>query len=298
MLLSVEAALSRRTTGREPMLGKLALPSIRELIALRRRRHAPRGAQPLAARRLGRAGRCAVRPRASSRAATRPAQTGGRDLRLSRSRHPADRPDHLLGGRVAIRLERDGSGRPDGPAGRDCLRSRPSDSSTCSIQNERSIARALLEYREDSVGRLMTPDYLVVRREWTMRHVLDHIRAHGRDRETLERHLHHRRAQQAGRRPADSRDPAGPAARPCLGPDGQRVRESLRHRRPEEGRRGLRQVRPDRAAGRRHPGPDGRDRHPRRRARRRRARGHPRLAEIRRTGSARRALHEHARCRR
>ena len=31
----------------------------------------------------------------------------------------------------------------------------------------------------------MTPDYLVVRREWTMRHVLDHIRAHGRDRETL-----------------------------------------------------------------------------------------------------------------
>jgi magnesium transporter len=50
---------------------------------------------------------------------------------------------------------------------------------------ERHVARALLEYREDSVGRLMTPDYLVVRREWTMRHVLDHIRAHGRDRETL-----------------------------------------------------------------------------------------------------------------
>jgi magnesium transporter len=52
-------------------------------------------------------------------------------------------------------------------------------------QNERVVARALLEYREDSVGRLMTPDYLVVRREWTIRHVLDHIRAHGRDRETL-----------------------------------------------------------------------------------------------------------------
>ncbi len=50
---------------------------------------------------------------------------------------------------------------------------------------ERQVARALLEYRVDSVGRLMTPDYLVVRREWTMRHVLDHIRAHGRDRETL-----------------------------------------------------------------------------------------------------------------
>ena len=52
-------------------------------------------------------------------------------------------------------------------------------------EGEREVARALLEYREDSVGRLMTPDYLVVRREWTIRHVLDHIRGHGRDRETL-----------------------------------------------------------------------------------------------------------------
>jgi magnesium transporter len=31
----------------------------------------------------------------------------------------------------------------------------------------------------------MTPDYVVVRKEWTMRHVLDHVRAHGRDSETL-----------------------------------------------------------------------------------------------------------------
>jgi magnesium transporter len=50
---------------------------------------------------------------------------------------------------------------------------------------QRAIAKALLDYGEDSVGRLMTPDYVVVRREWTMRHVLDHIRAHGRDSETL-----------------------------------------------------------------------------------------------------------------
>ena len=49
---------------------------------------------------------------------------------------------------------------------------------------QRAIARGLLEYREDSVGRLMTPDYVVVRKEWTMRHVLDHVRAHGRDSET------------------------------------------------------------------------------------------------------------------
>ena len=31
----------------------------------------------------------------------------------------------------------------------------------------------------------MTPDYVVVRKDWTMRHVLDHVRAHGRDSETL-----------------------------------------------------------------------------------------------------------------
>jgi len=50
---------------------------------------------------------------------------------------------------------------------------------------QQTIARALLEYREDSVGRLMTPDYVVVRKDWTIRHVLDHVRAHGRDSETL-----------------------------------------------------------------------------------------------------------------
>jgi magnesium transporter len=50
---------------------------------------------------------------------------------------------------------------------------------------ERAIARGLLDFPQDSVGRLMTPDFVVVRAEWTMRHVLDHIRAHGRDSETL-----------------------------------------------------------------------------------------------------------------
>jgi magnesium transporter len=50
---------------------------------------------------------------------------------------------------------------------------------------QRAVARALLDYGEDSVGRLMTPDYVVVRKDWTMRHVLDHIRTHGRDSETL-----------------------------------------------------------------------------------------------------------------
>jgi magnesium transporter len=51
--------------------------------------------------------------------------------------------------------------------------------------DQRAVARSLLTYGEESVGRLMTPDYVAVRKEWTIRHVLDHVRAHGRDSETL-----------------------------------------------------------------------------------------------------------------
>lgn len=50
---------------------------------------------------------------------------------------------------------------------------------------ERAKAEKLLAYPVDSVGRLMTPDYVAMRAEWTVQHVLDHIRAHGHDSETL-----------------------------------------------------------------------------------------------------------------
>ena len=50
---------------------------------------------------------------------------------------------------------------------------------------ERKIAQQLLNYPEDSVGRLMTPDFVSVRVDWTIEHVLAHIREHGRDSETL-----------------------------------------------------------------------------------------------------------------
>ena len=36
-----------------------------------------------------------------------------------------------------------------------------------------------------SVGRLMTPHYVAVREHWTVREVLDYVRAHGQDSETL-----------------------------------------------------------------------------------------------------------------
>jgi magnesium transporter len=43
----------------------------------------------------------------------------------------------------------------------------------------------LLGYPPDSVGRLMTPHYVAVREDWTLQHVLDYIRLHGQDSETL-----------------------------------------------------------------------------------------------------------------
>ncbi|MBS0207876.1 MAG: magnesium transporter [Planctomycetes bacterium] len=48
-----------------------------------------------------------------------------------------------------------------------------------------AVAQRLLSYGDNTVGRLMSPDMIAIRREWTVQHVLDYIRAHGRDRETL-----------------------------------------------------------------------------------------------------------------
>src|SRR5580765_970775 len=50
---------------------------------------------------------------------------------------------------------------------------------------ERRIAQSLLGYPEGSVGRLMTPDFIAVKEDWTIQQVLDHVREHGRDSETL-----------------------------------------------------------------------------------------------------------------
>ena len=50
---------------------------------------------------------------------------------------------------------------------------------------ERAVAVGLLGYPEGSIGRLMTPQYVAVREDWTIAQVLDYIRAHGQDSETL-----------------------------------------------------------------------------------------------------------------
>ncbi|MFN8644853.1 MAG: magnesium transporter [Candidatus Binatia bacterium] len=50
---------------------------------------------------------------------------------------------------------------------------------------ERSVTQAILGYPEESVGRLMTPDYVRVKAEWSIARALDHIRKYGRDAETV-----------------------------------------------------------------------------------------------------------------
>src|SRR6201990_3017954 len=51
---------------------------------------------------------------------------------------------------------------------------------------ERKITLALLGYPEQSVGRLMTPDYIAVEKDWTVKEVIDHIREVGKDSETID----------------------------------------------------------------------------------------------------------------
>ncbi len=52
--------------------------------------------------------------------------------------------------------------------------------------DELKVTLKLLGYPEDSVGRLMTPDYLDVKEEWTVQEGLDHIRHFGKDSETID----------------------------------------------------------------------------------------------------------------
>lgn len=51
---------------------------------------------------------------------------------------------------------------------------------------DRVKALSLLGYEEDSVGRLMTPDYIAVKKHWTVKMILEHIRRYGKDSETID----------------------------------------------------------------------------------------------------------------
>ena len=51
--------------------------------------------------------------------------------------------------------------------------------------SERQVAQSLLGYPENSVGRLMTPDYIAIKPEWTVQEVLRYIRRHGHEKESM-----------------------------------------------------------------------------------------------------------------
>jgi magnesium transporter len=51
---------------------------------------------------------------------------------------------------------------------------------------DRKEALSLLGYKEDSVGRLMTPDYIAVKKSWDVNKVLKHIRQFGKNSETID----------------------------------------------------------------------------------------------------------------
>ncbi len=52
-------------------------------------------------------------------------------------------------------------------------------------EEDRALARAILNYPEDTVGRLITPDYVEVTPELTVSEALDRIREFGKDKETV-----------------------------------------------------------------------------------------------------------------
>lgn len=52
-------------------------------------------------------------------------------------------------------------------------------------EDERKITLNLLGYPVGSVGRLMTPDYIAVKKEWTVQQVFDYIKKYGHNSETV-----------------------------------------------------------------------------------------------------------------
>lgn len=50
---------------------------------------------------------------------------------------------------------------------------------------ERRITIQLLSYPKDSIGRLMTPEFVAIKAEFTVAQAFEHIRKHGKDSETL-----------------------------------------------------------------------------------------------------------------
>lgn len=51
--------------------------------------------------------------------------------------------------------------------------------------DERKVATTLLGYPEESIGRLMTPEFMAIRENWTVKEAFQYIRTHGQDKESI-----------------------------------------------------------------------------------------------------------------
>ena len=127
--------------------------------------------------------------------------------------------------------------------------------------DERRHAQALLNYPVGSIGRLMTSHFVAVRDDWTVLQVLEHVRKHGKDSETLNViYVVDERGQARGRRahprsaPADLRDPHQRNPRHSF-------RRAPRRRSRGRGSAGLPEIRPLRAPRRGLRWPPHRHRH-------------------------------------
>ena len=89
---------------------------------------------------------------------------------------------------------------------------------------ERAVAVDPARLSRGSVGRLMTPHYVAVREHWTVSEVLDYIRTHGQDSETLNVIYVVDEHGAAHRRHPDPRVPARAARKPRRGSHGSPVR--------------------------------------------------------------------------
>ena len=104
---------------------------------------------------------------------------------------------------------------------------------------ERAEAVTLLGYAPGTVGRLMTPHYIAVREDWTVQQVLDYVREHGQNSETLNVIYV---VDEAGVLIDDIRIReflVVPLDRSRLGPDGSTVRDTQGDRHTAVGRRGV-----------------------------------------------------------
>ena len=171
-----------------------------------------------------------------------PHGSGGGCFRISRSRGATDvaARDGARAGRR--HSERDVAGRSHGAARRIAERGGAPVDRAAHAGGASCRSRRCSVIPKDSVGRLMTPDFIAVHEDWTVQHVLDYIRENGQDSETLNviyvvdergKLIDDLRMREFLLRPLDARRSAIDSRRHIRGPEGDRFPGGSAQRFPE-----------------------------------------------------------------